>query len=178
MSNIITLYRDHEYFISPMIKNSLGNNFFQIAAICSYAYDMKVKYIVEYTEYTGSHKSYNNKKLYEIFPNLHFVNCHKYYWDLYDCEYKKYNSENIYEIKSYIKKKLRTKLIGSFISYKYFDHNRNYILKLFDFNNDIKKNILKKYSNILNNYVTVSVNIRIGYYIRNLYSKIWQINEK
>lgn len=175
MSNFITLYKKHHYYISPMIRNSLGNNLFQIAAICSYAYDDNIKYIIEDTGYTGSHKTFNkdNITLCNLFPNLNCVNSHKYYWDLYNCEYKKDNSENIVPIKDYINNRLKTKLIGTFISHKYFNHNRKYILQLFDFSPEIKKNILDKYQNILDKYITISVHIRRGDFIRNLHLKKW-----
>jgi len=172
MSNTITLYKNHTYFISPMIKSSLGNNLFQIAAICSYAYDENINYIIEDIGYTGSHKTFKNTTLCYLFPNLKCVNSHKYYWDLYECEYKKDNSDDIIPIKNNIKKKLRTKLIGTFISYKYFNHNREYILKLLDFNSDTKK-ILIKYKSLFDNYTTVSVHIRRGDFIKNLHLKKW-----
>ena len=173
MSDIM-LYKDHEYFISPMIRNSLGNNLFQIAAICSYAHDENVKYIIEDTEYTGIHKTYNkNITLCKLFPNLKCIKSQQYYWDLYLCEEKKDNSEDIIPINKYISKKIRTKIIGTFISYKYFNHNREYILKLLDFNTKIKKKILYKYKNIFDNYITISVHIRRGDFIKKLYLKKW-----
>jgi len=175
MSNTITLYKNHNYIISPMIRNSLGNNLFQIAAICSHAHDVKISYIIEDSEYQGNHKSYNktDMPLCKTFPHLICINSQKYFWELYNCELKDDKSEDIIPIKNYITSKLKTKLIGTFISYKYFHHNRKYILHLFDFSLKIKENVFNKYKELLDNNITISVHIRRGDFLKKLFLKKW-----
>ena len=170
-NNIIKIYKNHKYNISPVLSGGLGNNLFQIAAVYSYAWDMKLNIVVEDIMIPGvSHqKTYAGQtndlplKVSEIFPNINSVNGPKYYWRKYECQEKEPGKFIL--LKDYLPKYMdKVKIVGAFVSSVFFDHNRDKIQDLLTFSPKITDYITNKYKDLFKKKL-VGVHIRRGDYI-------------
>jgi len=174
--NIISIQKNHKYNISPQLRGGLGNNLFQIAAIYSFAFDKKLNIVVEdiIIPGTGHRATYQGKvesmlpiRISDIFPNINSVNGPTYYWNNYICQEK--NPNKFVPLSEYLPRYIdKVKMIGSFMSHYYFDHNQEKIQDLFSFSPKIDQYIKNKYNKILSQENTISVHIRRGDYIRNI----------
>jgi hypothetical protein len=132
----------------------LGNYMFQISVAYSLSLDNKDKLIFNINDSLRVHepiKSYNSN----IFSKINFV------------EFNLDGLTNYYEpFFHYQKIPLlnNVKLNGYFQSEKYFLHNRNQILELFEIDEKSKKEIYEKYSEILDGE-TCSIHVRRGDYL-------------
>lgn len=176
-NNIIKIYKNHKYNISPVLSGGLGNNLFQIAAVYSYAWDMRLNVVVEDIIQPGiGHKNtYSGKsgnlplRIFEIFPNINCVDGPKYYWESYECQKKDDENPNkVIQLKDSLPKYVnKVKVIGRFISSAFFDHNRQKIMDLLTFSSKLSDYIFNKYKDTLMSD-TVSVHIRRGDFIKNI----------
>ena len=172
--NIISIKKNHEYNISPQLRGGLGNNLFQIAAVYSFAYDNKLKIVVEdiivpgighRATYQGKVESMIPIRISDIFPNINCVKGATYYWSTYICQ--ETNLNKFVPMKDYVLIKYadKVKMIGTFMSHFYFNHNQEKIQDLFNFSPKIEQYIKNKYDKILSSDNTISVHIRRGDYI-------------
>lgn len=178
-NDIIKLKRNHNYDISPVLRGGIGNNLFQIATVYSFAIDKKIKFIFEDIYIPGiiSHKDTYlgniNEKLpfmiSDIFPNIHSVKGPTYYWPRYECQEKNtIDPDKIVTLEEFLPKRFtKTKILGSFSSPLFFDHNRDKIIKLLSFSSDIINYINKKYNDLLKKN-TVGVHIRRADYLKRI----------
>jgi len=163
MDNIIKIYRNHKYNVSPVLKGGIGNNLFQIATVYSYAWDTKKQIIIEdifipgfghQSTYAGTNKDLPTR-ICDIFPNINCVKGATYYWEYFECQGKDNDPNKIKH------------LIGRFISTHYFDHNRDKIIELLKFSPKLLDYIKNKYKFILDKE-TVSVHIRRGDFLKSI----------
>lgn len=116
-------------FITPTLAGGLGNQMFEIAAAASLAKDNGAVLIVNNEEHILPNQGRNiNNYTSNIFSKITFSNKLNI-----ECVYK--HDLCTYE-KIFFKKNMKT--MGHFQSYKYFDHNREYIQKLFTLPKDNK----------------------------------------
>jgi hypothetical protein len=140
--------------VTSNLMGGLGNYMFQISVAYSLSLDNKDKLIFNINDSLRVHepiKSYTNN----IFSKINFV------------EFNLDGLTNYYEpFFHYQKIPLlnNVKLNGYFQSEKYFLHNRNQILELFEIDEKSKKEIYEKYSEILDGE-TCSIHVRRGDYL-------------
>lgn len=126
-------------FVEPLLAGGLGNQMFEVAAAASLAKDNNAVLIINNEEHILPNQGRNiNNYTDNIFSrivldtNLPIQNT--YTWE-----------PSVYKPIPY-SKNLKTR--GHFQSYKYFDHNRDYIKKLFTSNNDSYQPKWKDYTAI------------------------------
>lgn len=144
------------------LQGGLGNMFFQIAATISLSIDNDVDFcfpnLNQHLDYLNADNHYNSKlnhsKEYLIFlKNLQTFNIQyfdsiiKYPFDFVKKDIPKNN----------------VLIDGFFQSEKYFKHNRETIIKTFDFKNNIS--LPNKYKELLDNKCT-SIHVRRGDYVK------------
>lgn len=136
--------------VTPTLAGGLGNQLFEIAAAASLAKDNNALLLINPTEHILPNQGRNVKTyINNVFSKLAFDNKpvikSEYNWE--SAEYKPIPySPNI-------------KLNGHYQSYKYFDHNKDYIRDLF-WNKTISDELDKKYNTI----DTMAVHVRRGDY--------------
>lgn len=141
--------------VMPTLAGGLGNQMFEIATAASLAKDNNAVLLINPTEHILPNQGSNvNVYLSNIFSrivcdeNLSIQNV--FSWD-----------SSLYKPISYSP---NLKLSGHFQSWKYFDHNREYIQKLFSPTEDMKDRIYKKYN--FDFSTIVGVQIRRGDYVK------------
>jgi glycosyltransferase involved in cell wall biosynthesis len=137
--------------ITPTLAGGLGNQMFEIAAAASLAKDNNALLLVNPTEHILPNQGKNvNTYINNVFAKIAFDN--------------KPPTTNMYNWESMAYKQIpytpNVKLGGHYQSYKYFDHNRDYIRDLF-WNKSVVYELDCHYHNTIN---TTAVHVRRGDY--------------
>ena len=138
LENIIRSYAHYKTIpiVSPTLAGGLGNQMFEIAAAASLAKDNGALLVVNPTE----HILPNQGRNINVYTNNVFS---RIVLDNHPPTNNHITIETLfYEPMAF---KPNVKLRGNFQSYKYFDHNRNYIRDLFAPTLDIRNHIAKTY---------------------------------
>jgi hypothetical protein len=150
--------------ITCELMGGLGNQLFQISNLLSICEDYKYKAVIP--KLNKSPSIFHDRKVYwnNLFTNLPLGKKYKYYK-----KYKENNSFKKIELSNE-----NTILCGYFQSYRYFDHNKNFIVNKL-FTNDIVLNLIRKYDFL--KVCNVSIHVRRGDYLKldNIY-KILDLN--
>jgi glycosyltransferase involved in cell wall biosynthesis len=139
--------------VSPVLAGGLGNQMFEVAAAASLAKDHHALLVINPTEHILPNQGRNvNAYVNNVFSNIILdtnppTNDHITVETLY------------YEPMIF---KPNVKLRGHFQSYKYFDHNQDYIRQLFAPTFDIRNHIAKTYGNPSN---ITAIQVRRGDYV-------------
>jgi len=131
------------FITHQQIKGELGNQIFKAATGISLALDNNCRYILPESIY---HKY---KGVFWRLPHADNLPCNNVY------------EETFHPTKIPFKPNLM--LNGYFQSYKYFDHHRKEIIKLFKPSKGIRKYIYQKYGTIFDKKTTVGLHIRTYY---------------
>jgi hypothetical protein len=159
--------------ISCVLLGGLGNQLFQISAVLAYAKERNLKYNFGFWDLDttdlpfnkkdispwGGHSLKNFKSLKEVFANLGCSDKKKFKFEidrkyLYACNV----SANFLKIDI----KYSCRILGYFFSYKYWHHQRDYILKMLEPSPEIVKYIYDKYYSLFEQK-TVSIHMRLGH---------------
>jgi hypothetical protein len=141
--------------VTSNLIGGLGNYLFQIASVYSLALDNNDEIIFNINESLTVHqplKNYTNNILSKIKFIDYSLNIENNYYEQF-FDYQK------------IPYKTNQKIHGYFQSEKYFIHNRQQILNLYDIDEESKKEIDKKYGEILVGN-TCSLHVRRGDYLK------------
>ena len=140
--------------ISPLLAGGLGNQMFEVAAAASLAKDNNALLVLNPTEHILPNQGRNvNTYLGNVFQRI--ITDKKPTFD------STVSVESIYF--QPVQLKPNCQLIGHFQSFKYFDHNRNYIRELFAPSKFISDQIRTKYSEASN---VTAIQVRRGDYIK------------
>jgi hypothetical protein len=141
--------------VTSNLMGGLGNYLFQIASVYSLALDNNDEAVFNINDSVTGHqpiKNYTNN----ILSKINFVD--------YSLSLKNDCYEPFFHYQK-IPYKANQKLHGYFQSEKYFIHNRQQILDLYDIDEESKKEIDKKYGEILVGN-TCSLHVRRGDYLK------------
>jgi len=145
------------------LKGGLGNMMFQIAATKSYAIDLGVE--PSFPNLTNQMEVINNDLIHN--PSIK----HAFEYEIIFNSLKREHPTNTTELVrfpfEYVDYEIRdnSTVDGFFQSEKYFNHNREEVLKIFKKPDTITEYIEKKYNNILSGN-TVSLHVRRGDYLK------------
>jgi glycosyltransferase involved in cell wall biosynthesis len=141
--------------VSPNLAGGLGNQMFEIAAAASLAKDNNAQLLINPTEHVLPNQGRNiNTYLDNVFNKIATDNAPPIKTD-YTWGHITYKQ---------IPYQPNIKINGHFASYRYFDHNREYIQTLFSPTTTVKNRILNIYGSNMENITAIQV--RRGDYIK------------
>jgi glycosyltransferase involved in cell wall biosynthesis len=140
--------------ISPLLAGGLGNQMFEVAAAASLAKDNNALLVLNPTEHILPNQGRNvNTYLKNVFRNI-----------ITDTKPNIQSTVSVERIGFQpVRLTPNCQLRGHFQSFKYFDHNKEYIKELFEASIDVLALIVEKYPNASN---VTAIQVRRGDYIK------------
>ena len=159
--------------VNIILKGGLGNQLFQFFTAYFLSKKLKMNLAVDVSNYKN-----NNYRQFQLFnllrtnknyfkynkENFFFRKLKKIYYFFFFNNFKENNAFLYSENFKKLNNKKNINLIGFFQSEKYFDTNRNEIIKILDFNSSKRSQDKQLVSKILNSQ-SVAIHIRGGDYI-------------
>jgi hypothetical protein len=159
--------------VNIILKGGLGNQLFQFFTAYFLSKKLKMNLAVDVSNYTNN--NYRQFQLLNLLrtnknyfkynkENFFFRKLKKIYYFFFFNNFKENNAFLYSENFKKLNNKKNINLIGFFQSEKYFDTNRNEIIKILDFNSSKRSQDKQLVSKILNSQ-SVAIHIRGGDYI-------------